>query len=277
VVRGIETFVQPETLPRPTRVERLAGHALAPAALYLAVRLVGLVVLAIMAATHDRTLLEVLRSWDGQWYLTIAEHGYRPAGAGLADAAGNFTQNTALAFFPGYPVLVALFGWLTATSPPFVGLAISLAAGVAAAYGITRLAGHRRVGLICVALFASTPMAVTLSMVYSEALFSAFAAWALVGVLERRWWLAATCCVAAGLVRPSAGVLIVIVVLAVLLHGRTPRGVFAAIVCPLGLAGSCCSWRTAPAASSAGSPCSGPAGARPSTAAARRASSSAPS
>lgn len=208
---------------------------LAPAGTYLAVRLVGLLVLAVLAATHDRTLLDVLTSWDGDWYLTIAEHGYAPAGDGLVDAAGNFTANTTLAFFPGYPMLVALVGGLTVIPLPLAGLTISLAAGIVAAYGITRLAGDRRVGLVCVALFASTPMAVTLSMFYSEALFSACAAWALVGVMERRWWLAALCCVGAGLVRPSAGVLIVIVVVAVLLHGRTSRGMFAAIVCPLGL------------------------------------------
>ena len=210
---------------------------LAPAGIYLAVRLVGLLVLTVLAATHDRTLLDVLTSWDGDWYLTIAEHGYAPTGAGLVDAAGNFTPNTTLAFFPGYPMLVALVGGLTVIPLPLAGLTISLAAGVVAAYGITRLAGNRRVGLVCVALFASTPMAVTLSMFYSEALFSACAAWALVGVMERRWWLAALCCVGAGLVRPSAGVLIAIVVLAVLLHGRTSRGMFAAIVCPLGLGG----------------------------------------
>jgi hypothetical protein len=216
---------------------RLTRHVLAPAGLYLAVRLVGLVVLAVLAAAHDRTLLDVLRSWDGDWYLAIADNGYAAGDGSRVDAAGNFTPNTTLAFFPGYPMLVALVGGLTATSLPYAGLAVSVGAGVVAAYGITRLAGDRRVGLILVGLFASTPMAVTLSMVYSEALFSACAAWALVGVLERRWWLAALCCVGAGLVRPSAGVLILIVVVAVLLHGRTSKALFAVLVCPLGLAG----------------------------------------
>ncbi len=210
----------------------LTTHALAPAAVYLAVRLAGLVVLAIMAATHDRTVLDVLKSWDGDWYLSIAEHGYDREEGGLVDAAGNFTPNTTLAFFPGYPMLVALLG-------PSVlsGLLISVAAGITAAYGITRLADDRRVGLVLVALFASTPMAVTLSMVYSEALFSALAAWALVGVMEKKWWLAALCCVGAGFVRPSAGVLILIVIVAVVLRERGFRGVLPAVVCPLGLAG----------------------------------------
>lgn len=211
----------------------LTGHALAPAAVYVAVRLVGLVVLAIMAATHDRTLFDVLKSWDGDWYLSIAEHGYDRDDGGLVDAAGNFTRNTTLAFFPGYPLLISLFS----VAPVVAGLVISLAAGITAAYGITRLADDRRAGLVLVALFASTPMAVTLSMVYSEALFSALAAWALVGVMARNWWLAALCCVGAGLVRPSAGVLILIVIVAVVLWERGYRGVLAAAVCPLGLAG----------------------------------------
>lgn len=229
--------MQTSLAPTEPLIARLTRHALAPVLLYLAVRLIGLVVLAIMAATHDRTLLDVLISWDSDWYLTIAEHGYAPDQSGLVDAGGNFTPNTTLAFFPGYPKLMGLIGWLTATSLPFAGLAISLAAGIAAAYGITRLADTRRAGLICVALFASTPMAVTLSMVYSEALFSACAAWALVGVLERRWWLAVACCVGAGLVRPSAWVLVAIVIVALVMHERTYRGVFAAVLCTLGLGG----------------------------------------
>jgi hypothetical protein len=212
---------------------RLTQHALAPAAVYLAVRLAGLVVLAIMAGTHDRALFDVLKSWDGDWYLSIAEHGYHRDDGGLVDAAGNFSQNTTLAFFPGYPMLISLFS----VAPVFAGLMISLTAGVTAAYGITRLADDRRTGLVLVALFAATPMAVTLSMVYSEALFSALAAWALVGVLERKWWLASLCCLGAGLVRPSAGVLILIVIVAVVLHERGYRGVLAAVVAPLGLGG----------------------------------------
>lgn len=216
-----------------TTQKPLTGHALAPAAVYLAVRLAGLVVLAIMAATHDRALFDVLKSWDGDWYLSIAEHGYHRDDGGLVDAAGNFTQNTTLAFFPGYPMLINLFS----VAPVFAGLMISLGAGVTAAYGITRLADDRRTGLVLVALFAATPMAVTLSMVYSEALFSALAAWALVGVMERKWWLAALCCVGAGLVRPSAGVLILIVIVAVVIHERGYRGLLAAVVAPLGLGG----------------------------------------
>lgn len=224
------------TAPPLPLVERVTRHALAPAGMYLVVRLVGVVALAVLAGVHDRSLLDVLHSWDGDWYLRIAQRGYSSNGSGMVDANGHFSADTTLAFFPGYPLLIAMIGSLTVTALPLVGLAVSVAAGVVAAYGITRLAADRRVGLICVALFAATPMAVTLSMVYSEALFSALAVWTLVGVIERRWWLASACCVAAGLVRPSAGVLIVIVCVAAVVHGRTAGAWLAAAVSPLGLA-----------------------------------------
>ena len=215
----------------------LAHHVLAPAAVYLAVRVVGVAILGVLAVVHDRNLLDVLKAWDGDWYLSIARDGYATTGLGKVDAAGNFTPDTTMAFFPGYPLVIAMLSRLTATALPLVGVAVSLIAGVAAAYGIVRLPRDRKVGLISIALFAATPMAVTLSMVYSEALFSALAVWTLVGVMERRWWLASLCCVAAGLVRPSAGVLIVIVVVAVVMYGRTAAAWVAAAVCPLGLVG----------------------------------------
>ncbi|QUQ62402.1 glycosyltransferase 87 family protein [Kutzneria sp. CA-103260] len=231
-----EPRIEPSAEKTPL-VERLARHALAPAGVYLAVRVVGVAILGVLAAVHDRNLLDVLKAWDGEWYLSIARDGYATAGLGKVDAAGNFTPDTTMAFFPGYPLVIGMLGRLTSTALPLVGVAASLIAGLAAAYGIARLPRDRKVGLITVALFAATPMAVTLSMVYSEALFSALAVWTLVGVMERRWWLAALCCAAAGLVRPSAGVLIVIVIVAVIMYGRTASAWLAAAICPLGLVG----------------------------------------
>jgi hypothetical protein len=59
-------------------------------------------------------------------------------------------------------------------------------------------------------------MGVVLSMAYTEALFCALAAWALVGVLREQWLLAGLCTAAAGLVRPTGSSLIVAVGLAAL-------------------------------------------------------------
>jgi hypothetical protein len=215
---------------------------LVPAAAYVGTRLVGLVVLQVLAAVHHRDLVDVLRSWDGDWFVSISQHGYDSTGSNHMDANGNRASATSMAFFPGYPFLIGLVNSLTAVDPALAGLAISLAAGVAASYGITRLCANLPVpagtGLICVVLFACSPMSVTLSMVYTEALFCALAVWALVGVLERRWWLAALCCAAAGLVRPTAGVLIVVVCTAVVLAVVRKRAPWhALLVLPVCLSG----------------------------------------
>jgi hypothetical protein len=125
-------------------------------------------------------------------------------------------------------------------------LTVTIVAGVICAYGLVRLGrlvrgGSHRAGLVLVALFAASPMAVVLSMAYSEALFCAFAVWALVGVLERRWVLAGTCCAFAGLVRPTAAALILAVGLAALIAVIADRDDWRAwlggLLAPAGLIG----------------------------------------
>ena len=205
------------------------GRALAPAGVYLAVRLVGVAVLGLMAAARGNAVLAELRSWDGLWMLSIAGGGYAGVPTTLVDAFGRHTATTAYAFFPGYPAAVAVAGLLTGGDLLVVALLVSAAAGIAAAYGLTALAAAvvqrrrdagappvdpHRVGLLLVALFAAAPMGVVLSMAYTEALFCALAVWALVGALRERWLLAGVCTAAAGLVRPTGSALVLAVGLA---------------------------------------------------------------
>ncbi|MGI9000906.1 MAG: hypothetical protein ACR2GH_04495 [Pseudonocardia sp.] len=216
---------QPITAPpatRPHDADRARIlDALAPAGVYLGVRLVGVGVLAGMAASSGSSLLRELTSWDGKWLLAIAEFGYAGVSADLLDAFGGRTPDTPLAFFPGYPGLVAAVGVLTGGNLVVAGLIVSAVSGVVAAYGLTRLGelvpgGSRRAGLLLTALFAAAPMGVALSMTYTEALFCALAVWALVGVLRRQWLLAGGCAAAAGLVRPTASSVVAAVGLAAL-------------------------------------------------------------
>ncbi|MFC4951127.1 hypothetical protein [Pseudonocardia sp. GCM10023141] len=199
--------------------ERLIELA-APAAVYLGVRLVGLVMLAIMAARDGTDVLTRLSTWDGAWLRAIAEHGY-DVPDDMLDLFGHHTPTTALCFFPGYPAAVAAVGTVTGGDLVIAGLVVSLVSGIAAAYALARLGelvpgGSRQAGLVLVGLFAATPMAVVLSMTYTEAMFCAFAAWALVGVLRRQWLLAGLCAAGAGLVRPTASSLVAAVALAAL-------------------------------------------------------------
>jgi hypothetical protein len=195
--------------------------ALAPAALYLVVRAVGVAVLAVMAGRDSTDVTTALSAWDGGWLLGIARLGYAGIPDDALDAFGNHTLFTALGFFPGYPGAVAALGPLTGGDLLVAGLLVSLLSGIAGAYALVRLGelvpgGSHRAGLLLVALFAASPMGVVLSMTYTEALFCALAAWALVGVLRRQWLLAGLCCAAAGLVRPTGTSLVAAVGLAAL-------------------------------------------------------------
>ncbi|WIX76655.1 hypothetical protein QRX50_35130 [Amycolatopsis carbonis] len=87
-------------------------------------------------------------------------------------------------------------------------LIVSTVAGIAAAcglYRIGRLVSLPRVGLLLAVLWAGAPMAITASMVMTESLFTARAVWALVGVLERNWFLTGSATVFAGLAPERRG------------------------------------------------------------------------
>lgn len=191
---------------------------LTPGLLYLAIREVGLLVLGWMTARNGTSITNALTSWDGEWYLGIASGGYGGVPPGMTDAFGRRTADTPLAFFPGYPTVVRWVGDLPGVSIIGAAFTVSLVCGVICAYGLVRLCrlvgGNRLAGVVLVVLFAASPMAIVLSMAYSEAMFCALAVWALVGVLDRKWLLAGLCAVGTGLVRPSAAALVVTVMLA---------------------------------------------------------------
>ncbi|WP_233442505.1 hypothetical protein [Lentzea atacamensis] len=223
-----------------------------PALIYLFVRQVGLYVLQLVVEYQNKihgsanTAVGELKSWDGEWFLGIAAGGYNDVPARLADAAGRRTAETPLAFFPGYPALIRWVDGLPGVSLEGAAFAVSLISGLFCAYGLFVLGrsvrgGSTRTGLILVTLFSASPMAVVLSMTYSEATFCAFASWALVGVVKKRWILAGVCCSAAGLVRPTAGALIAAVglaaLVAVIADRRDWRAWVGGLVAPLGLVG----------------------------------------
>jgi hypothetical protein len=233
----------------PNRAVRRAVVLLSPALIFLGIRELGLLVLTWMASRNGHSVSEALRSWDGQWFLAIAGGGYAGVPDGLVDAFGQRSAETPLAFFPGYPLVVRWFAAID--GPGGIGLVtsaltVTIVSGVVCAYGLARLGqrvrgGSRTTGLILVALFAATPMSVVLAMAYSEAMFCAFAVWALVGVLEKRWLLAGVCCALAGLVRSTGAALVLAVGLAALLvvirNPRSWRAWACGAIAPAGLVG----------------------------------------
>lgn len=216
---------------------------LTPIGIYLLVRAIGIAVLGRFDVLRGTSLYESLSAWDGKWMLAIAEHGYAGVPYDLTDARGIHSSDTAFAFFPGYPYTVGLIAKLPLISPFGAAVLLNLLLGCLAAVGTARLGARcvtlmagrspivpavgsgqrepvnpRRVGLYLVAIFAATPMSVVLNMAYTEALFCALSIWALVGVLERRWLVAGVCAGLVGTVRPTAIVVIGVVILAAALY-----------------------------------------------------------
>ncbi|MDN3294390.1 hypothetical protein QWM81_10070 [Streptomyces ficellus] len=140
-------------------------------------------------------------SWDSDWYLGIAAHGYGrtlywPDGAVQSD----------LAFFPLYPGLVRAVTTVLPVTGGTAGLLVSWTAAGAAAWGIyligERLYG-RDVATVLVALWGLLPHSIVLSMAYTEPVMTAFAAWSLYAVLDRRWLWAGALAALAGAARPN--------------------------------------------------------------------------
>lgn len=190
---------------------------------------------------------DVLGTWDGWWYLQVAEHGYHPSLVPL-DSEGLFTvQQNSVAFFPLYPALIRMVSESTGLGLYGSGILVSVVSSFIAAAGIfavVRLLAGARAGTVAAGLWAVAPGAGVEWAVYSESLFVALAAWACYAVMTRRWMAAGLLAFTAGLNRPTSAVLIGAVGLAALVtlvrpatrreHGvRGP--VYAMVVAPLGL------------------------------------------
>jgi hypothetical protein len=220
------------------------------AVVYLGIRALGLVVVAFLLrhGAYQRAHVS-LEQWiiggDGAFYRSIAAHGYDH---GLIQ----LTHSAVFASFPGYPAAIDSLAWLPGVSIASAGFAVTVLAGLAAAWGLAtlgmKLTADSRISLIMVAIWAVAPGCIALSRVHSEALFCALAAWALVALADRRWLTAGILVMLAGTVRSTALALVpavvVAVVLALIQDARTRqrigawwRPVAALLLAPLGLLG----------------------------------------
>jgi hypothetical protein len=235
-----EALDEAENLDAPSTHRTHHFRAAAPAlAGYLAVRLVGLLVLLAAAQRAGRSLPGLLGRNDGNWYIDIAAHGYDTS---ITYGAKGLV-NTNIAFFPLYPALIRA---VTSVGIPalYAGIAVSTVAGLVAAWGMYAVGVQlhsRELGIVLAVLWGALPHAVVENMVYSESLFTAACAWAVWAVLDRRWVLAGLLTIAAGLTRATAVALVAAVGLAALVaivrrqDGWRPWA--AAVLAPLGTVG----------------------------------------
>ncbi|MFJ7046252.1 glycosyltransferase family 39 protein [Streptomyces sp. NPDC101112] len=185
------------TRPAPTLLRRAAPALLG----YAAVRALGVVVLTVWSAARDKSALTLLSArWDALWYTRVAELGY-----GYEVRLPNGDVHSNLAFFPLLPWLERAVSAVTPLSYAHAGLAVGTLASLGAAWGIfavVDLVYGRRAGVCAVLLWAVLPVGIVQSMAYTEALFTALAAWSLYAVLTGRWVTAGALAALAGLTRP---------------------------------------------------------------------------
>jgi hypothetical protein len=222
----------------PVRVRFDRRDALTAAGVYLAVALVGFTVLLALSAHLGYSAGHVLRRWDSANYLKIAQDGYPHRLVFGPDGTPRWSR---LAFFPLTPALIWTVHLSGLPFPP-AGVAVSWAAGTVAAAGVHTLVASiagRRVGFACVGLWACSPYAFALWVPYSEACFSAALIWALIALVARRWVAAGASTALAGAIRPTASVLVGVVLVcgcwAVLRRRDGWRPWAAMLAAPLGL------------------------------------------
>ncbi|MFJ9708711.1 hypothetical protein [Streptomyces sp. NPDC101234] len=248
------------TPPRRLRLPPAVRPWLPPLALYGAAKLTGLLVFAWLltyAGDYRRKdprfgggahWWDVLSTWDGWWYLQVAQKGYHPGPLRpLAPGSQFSAEQNSVAFFPLYPGLIRVVSELTGIGLHGSAILVSVVCSFIAAAGIcaviSLLAGTRA-GTIAAGLWAVAPAAGVEWAVYTESLFVAIAAWTCHAVMKRRWVTAGLLAFLSGLSRPTSAVLIGAVGLAALVtllrrDGRREQGVaaplYAAVAAPLGL------------------------------------------
>lgn len=155
-----------------------------PVGSFLGAQLIVLVLAAVEAAVHGVGLLKELTIWDGQWYLTLAAHGY-PASVPHGQSA--------LGFLPLYPALMWLTSHVSGMSLTASGLLLNRAGGLVSTILVYRLSTiwwGPDTGRRATLLYSFFPGAMIFSLVYSDGLFMALVTACLL-CLERRRWLAA--------------------------------------------------------------------------------------
>ena len=180
--------------------------------IYLATRVLLLVVAILDDTLRGHSLSSELANWDGLWYRELANHGY----------PGHVTHaQSTLGFFPLYPIVIyavgqplqSLTGHSAIWSITFAGVIVSMIGGLIAAILMQTLATGwwgEQAGRRAAALFCLFPGSVVFSMVYAEGILIPLAAGCILALERRRWLLAGILAALATASEPEALILILV-------------------------------------------------------------------
>jgi hypothetical protein len=136
------------------------------------------------AEVYSGWLGHLLNPWahfDGVWFIHIANEGYR-------------LDNNTPAFFPVYPLLLRVAGYVTGGNYQLAGILISVASFLAAAALLYRLVAQDlspRIACWTVVFVSLSPVSFFFQTVYSESLFLLASVACFLLARQRRWALAA--------------------------------------------------------------------------------------
>lgn len=169
--------------------------------------------------TNSLLRYQGLLLWDGTYYRDVAEHGY----AGLpADVQR---------FFPAFPVLGRVVGWLFGGNDGLGLLVVSNAAAFASLWLIylvvEETTGDRGLAVTSAWWLALFPAASVMVFAYSEPLALALALGAVLALRRERLAVAVVLGLASGLTRPTGALLAIVLLFAVLGDLRERRRVVA--------------------------------------------------
>lgn len=183
----------------PTVRDVLVDFALTRFAIIVIAELAAVIV-GQRAGTHveesRHLLLAVWGRWDAVHYLDIATRGY---------------QGTDMAFFPLFPLLIAVLGKMMGNHL-IAGMLVSTAAfffGLLFLYKLVEHEFDRSVARRAIFYVSIFPTAVFFSAVYTESLFFMLTVASFYYLRERRWWLAGAIGLLAAMTRVE-GVLLVV-------------------------------------------------------------------
>lgn len=194
------TDQRPSTEPAQT-TRRRVGDLLLPLVVFAVARVVSGVMLAVAARRQpdltdypfwhvegtrpaQPSYLEILSNWDGQWFKTIAVHGY--GGVEAEEASGQ----SALAFSPVYPALVRAVMAVTGLGFEAAASAVSLVASAAAVVLLFRwllVTRGRGPAVAAVVVLSFFPAAPVLQAAYSDGVALLLVVVLLRAVAEDRW------------------------------------------------------------------------------------------
>ena len=136
--------------------------------------------------SYSSHLAAPLYSWDSNWYLIVAAHGY-PA---IAPSVGGQLTYSAAGFLPVFPLLIRLFTAFD-LSADAAALLVSILGGAIATVLVWRLATAlvgEAAGWRAAVLFTVFPgMGISWGLFYCECVGLAFAAGSLLLMLRERW------------------------------------------------------------------------------------------